>query len=77
MPCKYILTLKRDELQPSTEHTNIYVFTKDVDILYEEFKNKRVEINRPIANREYGFRDFDIKDCNGFIFSFGARIGYF
>lgn len=70
------LTLKRDQLPPSKEHTNIYVFVKDVDILYEEFKNKNVEINKPIANREYGYRDFDIKDCNGFILSFGARIGY-
>jgi len=41
------------------------VFVSDVDAIYEEFINKDIEFVGDIADRDYGSRDFRIKDNNG------------
>lgn len=48
-----------------------YVWVDDADALHEEFKDKGVEIARPICDQEYGCRDFDLLDCNGYRLCFG------
>jgi predicted enzyme related to lactoylglutathione lyase len=48
-----------------------YVWVDNSDALYEEFKGKGVKIAREICNQEYGCRDFDIQDCNGYTLCFG------
>jgi hypothetical protein len=35
------------------------------------FKNKVVKIAREIFDQNYGCRDFDIQDCNGYRLCFG------
>jgi|SRR3954467_9148593 predicted enzyme related to lactoylglutathione lyase len=52
-----------------------YVWIDDADALHEEFKAKGVRIARPICDQEYGCRDFDIEDCNGYRLCFGHDIG--
>jgi predicted enzyme related to lactoylglutathione lyase len=49
-----------------------YVWVDDADALYEEFKSKGVKIAREICDQEYGCRDFDIQDCNGYLLCFGS-----
>jgi predicted enzyme related to lactoylglutathione lyase len=56
------------------EAWDAYVWVDDADGLYEEFKNKGVKIARAICDQEYGCRDFDIEDCNGYRICFGHDI---
>jgi len=41
------------------------VFVSDVDTVYQEYLSKKVEFVGDIADRDYGSRDFRIKDNNG------------
>ncbi len=58
-------------------HTNAkeawdaYVWVDDADLLFEEFKSKNVSIIKPIQNNDYGNRDFEIEDMDGYILCFG------
>jgi uncharacterized glyoxalase superfamily protein PhnB len=51
-----------------------YVWVENGDEVHEEFKRKGVTIARPICDQEYGSREFDIKDCNGYRLCFGQDI---
>ena len=61
-------------------HTNgeeawdAYLWVKDVDELYRKIKNNKVQIVKEIQNSEYGNRDFEIEDNNGYILCFGSEI---
>ena len=52
-----------------------YLWMANADALYTEFQRKAVNIVRPICNQEYGCRDFDILDCNGYRLCFGQNLG--
>ena len=41
------------------------IFVSNVDLIYNEFLNKDIEFVGEIGNRDYGNRDFRIKDNNG------------
>ena len=60
----------------ATESTSLYVFVHNVDSLHEEFVSKGVEIYTPIDTRDYGMRDFDVKDPDGYIICFGTHKDY-
>lgn len=49
-----------------------YVWVDDADALYEEFKGKGVTIAREICDQPYNCRDFEIRDCNGYLLCFGS-----
>ena len=51
-----------------------YVWIDDADDLYAEFKVKGVKIAREICDQEYGCRDFDVEDCNGYRLCFGHTL---
>jgi predicted enzyme related to lactoylglutathione lyase len=53
---------------------NAYLWVNNADALYAEFHQKGVNIVRPICNQEYGCRDFDILDCNGYRLCFGQDL---
>lgn len=61
-------------------HTNgkeawdAYIWVNNVDELYEEFIVKDVSIIKPIQITEYGIRDFEIEDIDGYIICFGHKI---
>ncbi len=59
------------ETDPEEEMWDAYIWVDNADALYEEFKGKGVEIARDICDQEYGCRDFDIRDCNGYTLCFG------
>ena len=62
---------KMDQSYASTVHTRIYFFVSDIDLLYTNLIDKGVTIKTPIGTRDYGMRDFDIVDPDGYILSFG------
>ena len=49
----------------NTGHGNIYLIYDEVDTLYEKLLAQNVAFYSHIANREYGMRDFAIKDPDG------------
>ena len=53
------------------EAWDAYIWVEDADQLFEEFKSKDVSIIKPIENTEYGTRDFEIEDIDGYILCFG------
>ncbi len=63
------------EIQKELSGTSIYIFAYDVDALYQEFLDKDVAIEIPIANQDYGMRDFDVRDPDGNQLTFGMEAG--
>jgi len=53
------------------EAWDCYVWVENADDLYHEFKSKDVSILKDIQNTEYGNRDFEIEDIDGYILCFG------
>jgi uncharacterized glyoxalase superfamily protein PhnB len=51
-----------------------YIWIKDADALYEEYRARGVKITRAIENTPYGCRDFDVEDNSGYILCFGHDI---
>lgn len=51
-----------------------YIWVEDADLLHKQFVNKGVSIVREIENTEYGLRDFEVEDNNGYILCFGQDL---
>ena len=65
------LVKRRDEQKPSGLHTAIYIFVRNIEKVYSELKEKGAIITNPLNERDYGMRDFDIQDPDGYIIAFG------
>jgi predicted enzyme related to lactoylglutathione lyase len=61
-------------VDPEGELWDAYIWVENADSLYDEFKKNGVKIARDICNQEYGCRDFDIEDCNGYRLCFGQDL---
>jgi predicted enzyme related to lactoylglutathione lyase len=59
---------------PDDENWDAYLWIDDAGALYEEYQQKGVKITREICDQEYGNRDFEIEDCNGYRLCFGNNI---
>lgn len=64
------LTQKEGNSKPSN-HTSLYVFVHDVDAVHDEFVTSNANITNPIGDRDYGMRDFDVTDPDGYLLAFG------
>jgi catechol 2,3-dioxygenase-like lactoylglutathione lyase family enzyme len=69
-----------DEPEPSRqfkaqgEHLDIYVYTDDVDSLYDEYCTNEVSIMKPLIEEPWGTKEFAIQDNNGYIIYFGQVV---
>jgi hypothetical protein len=54
-----------------------YIWVENVDGLFEEFRRNGVTVARDICDQEYGCREFDILDPNGYRICFGEDLGEF
>jgi len=52
-----------------------YIWVGDATALHEEFVGKGATIARGLCDQEYGCRDFDVLDCNGYRLCFGQDLG--
>ena len=52
-----------------------YVWVGNADALHAEFVAKGAHIARGICNQEYGCREFDVLDSNGYRLCFGQDMG--
>ncbi|GMN09736.1 hypothetical protein MTsPCn9_17790 [Croceitalea sp. MTPC9] len=53
------------------EAWDAYIWVDNADVLFEEFSEKGVSIIKSLQNTEYGNRDFEIEDLDGYILCFG------
>ncbi len=53
------------------EAWDAYIWVDNADVLFKEFVSKDVSIIKEIQNTDYGNRDFEIQDNNGYILCFG------
>jgi uncharacterized glyoxalase superfamily protein PhnB len=51
-----------------------YVRCHDVDVLYQEFKAKGAQITREPEVAFYEMKEFEVKDCNGYILCFAQDV---
>ncbi len=65
------LALKRGFKKGNVGHTSIYVFVNNIRYLYQEYESNQVRFHRALNLQEYGMTDFDIKDVDGHIITFG------
>src|SRR5215212_4302385 len=59
---------------PSPKGLAVYFLVDDADALYEFHRANGIEIAEPIDDREYGIRDYTIRDLNGYHLSFAHNI---
>jgi uncharacterized glyoxalase superfamily protein PhnB len=52
-----------------------YVVTADPDALYERVLQRKADILRPLADTDYGSREFSVRDPEGNLWSFGNYTG--
>jgi hypothetical protein len=58
----------------SDELLDAYVLIEDADALYSEYATRGVEFARGLANMPWNSREFVVKDCDGRLLAFGARL---
>jgi uncharacterized glyoxalase superfamily protein PhnB len=56
------------------EAWDAYVWVDNADGLYAEFRAKGARIVRDLCDQEYGCRDFEVEDCNGYRLCFGQDL---
>ena len=60
--------------EPSPKGCYLYFVINDADAFYEFHRNNGVEVVQPIADRDYGLRDYAVRDLHGYVLSFGHRL---
>jgi len=70
----HIHLTKKAENMPMGNHASMYIFVYDVDKLFNEFQHQNVIPHETVADRDYGMRDFDVKDPDGHIITFGQGL---
>ena len=59
---------------PDPKGCTVYFLVGDADQLYEFHRAQGVDVAMPIADREYGIRDYVVRDLNGYYLSFGHHL---
>lgn len=59
---------------PAPQGASVYFVVGNADELYEFHRASGVEIVVPIDDREYGLRDYRVRDLNGYELSFGQNL---
>lgn len=59
---------------PSPEGCDVYFVVGDVDALYAYHRAGGVEVVGEIGDRDYGLRDYTVRDPNGYRLTFGQYI---
>ncbi len=53
-----------------------YVVVKDIDAHFVRAKTAGAKIERPLADTDYGSREYSARDCDGHLWSFGTYDPY-
>lgn len=66
--------LSKAENSSTPKGNSLYVFVHDVDAVYDEFIARGASIENPPKTYEYGMRDFDVIDPDGYQLTFGKGV---
>jgi uncharacterized glyoxalase superfamily protein PhnB len=56
------------------ELLDAYLIIEDADALFAEYAARGVELTRGLANMPWHSREFVVKDCEGRLLAFGAKL---
>jgi hypothetical protein len=56
------------------ESYDAYIWVEDVDRLCQEFTANKAEICRPPLLKEFGMKEMDVRDADGYVIRFGEDI---
>ncbi len=70
----YLERIEGQPAAPTTTVANIRIMVLDVDRYWEKAQQLGLEVIRPIADRNYGLRDFTVRSPDGIGLRFGTRI---
>ncbi len=59
---------------PDPKGCSVYFLVGDADQLYEFHRANGVEVSQEIGDREYGIRDYVVRDLHGYYLSFGHHL---
>ena len=59
---------------PDPKGCSVYFVVGDADELYEYHRANGVEVVEPPGDREYGIRDYTVRDLHGYYLVFGHRL---
>jgi uncharacterized glyoxalase superfamily protein PhnB len=60
---------------PPTITGQLYCYPPDVDALWEAIRGK-AKVVSPLADWDHGMREFQIRDCNGYVLRFGQETAH-
>lgn len=67
------LTKAERAIDPSSQ-TALMIFVHDVDQVYQTIVDHQLTIETPLGVRDYGMKDFDLRDPDGYLLSFGQGV---
>ena len=53
------------------ELLDAYLRVNDIHKLYQDYQNRNARIHRPLAEKEWGYTEFVIRDCDNRLLCFG------
>jgi catechol 2,3-dioxygenase-like lactoylglutathione lyase family enzyme len=59
---------------PDPKGCSVYFLVGDADELYEFHRANGVEVAEPPGDREYGIRDYSVRDLHGYYLTFGHHL---
>jgi len=59
---------------PDPKGCSVYFVVSDADLLYNFQKDNAVEIIAPPENKEWGLREYAVRDLDGYYLLFGHRL---
>jgi uncharacterized glyoxalase superfamily protein PhnB len=65
---------RRQYRGPDEYAWDAYVEVKGVDALHAELEGRGARILRAPEVEEYGMKEFDVEDCNGYVLCFGEAV---
>ncbi|HEX5324035.1 MAG TPA: VOC family protein [Capsulimonadaceae bacterium] len=60
----------------SEKFADLYLFVSDVDAIYTEVKGRGANCLAEPKDYDYGMRDFNVRDLNGYILTFGQEVSH-
>ena len=58
----------------SPKFADLYIFVSDVDAIYAALKGRGADCKAAPKDYDYGMRDFNVRDLNGYILTFGQEV---
>ena len=65
---------EREDTTEKLQPVHAYIYTTDVDSIYEEYVVNGLKMFSPPEDKEHGMREFEVPDCNGHFLTFGQLL---